>query len=262
MSPQELLEHFDQARPWPAPSGLELAPAYQRQLAVTALRLARGERIRGYKVGFTNRNIWPRYNVYAPVWGPVWDTSLHDAVDGVGGEIDLAGTCKPRIEPEAAFGLASTPPPGASLDELFASLDWVAPAFEVVQSHLDWKLTAGDSVADGSLHARLLLGTRVCVRDVAADAQTFEACLAAAHVRLSRDGSAVEEGVGANVLDGPLHALHHFLRELRACPGARDVQPGDVVTTGTWTDAWPIEPGQAWRADFGAPLGTLEAVFR
>ena len=262
MSPEDILSHLDRGRPWPAPTGLALAPAYQVQLAVSALRLARGERIRGYKVGFTNRNIWPRYKVYAPVWGPVWDTTLSETSQGDTGQVDLAGTCKPRIEPEAAFGFTATPPAGATLDDLFASLAWVAPAFEVVQSHLDWKLTAGDAVADGSLHARLLVGPKLPVKDIGATAQVFEARLAAARVRLSRDGQTVEEGVGANVLDGPLHALHHFVQELRACPGARDVQPGDVVTTGTWTDAWPIEAGQTWRGDFGAPLGSLEAVFR
>ena len=25
------------------------------------------------------------------------------------------------------------------------------------------------------------------------------------------------------------------------------VQPGDVVTTGTLTDAWPLQPGQHWQ---------------
>jgi 2-keto-4-pentenoate hydratase len=51
--------------------------------------------------------------------------------------------------------------------------------------------------------------------------------------------------------------LHHFLHELRACPGATDLQAGDVITTGTWTDAFPIASGQHWQADFPAPLSRL-----
>jgi 2-keto-4-pentenoate hydratase len=262
MTPESLLDHFDHGRPWPGPLGLDVTTAYRRQLDVTALRIARGERVRGYKVGFTNRNIWPRYKVYAPVWGPVWDGTLFDAGSEGRGELDLANTCSPRIEPEAAFGFAATPPQHASLDELLASLAWVAPAFEVVQSHLDWKLTAGDAVADGSLHARLLVGPRIPVTSVGADAASFEARLAGARVRLLRGGVTVEEGVGRNVLDGPLHALHHFLREMRACPGASDIRAGDVVTTGTWTDAWPIHAGETWRAEFDAPLSPLEVRFR
>ena len=36
--------------------------------------------------------------------------------------------------------------------------------------------------------------------------------------------------------------------------GAPDLRPGDVVTTGTWTDAWPVTPGETWTAQFDAPL--------
>jgi 2-oxo-3-hexenedioate decarboxylase len=223
------------------------------------LRIARGEQPRGYKVGFTNRNIWPRYGVYAPVWGPVWDTTLAFC-DGEG-ELSLANTAHPRIEPEAVFGIARTPPAGADLQALFESLDWVAPGFEIVQSHQAWKTNAADAVADGALHARLLVGRRVAVRDVAADAQAFEQRLAAARTRLFHEGAPKEEGVGSNVLDGPLHALQHFLEALRETPGAADLQPGDVVTTGTWTDAWPVAAGQTWRADFDAPLSPLAVRF-
>jgi 2-oxo-3-hexenedioate decarboxylase len=72
----------------------------------------------------------------------------------------------------------------------------------------------------------------------------------------------VEQGTGTNVLDSPLNALHHFLKELRQCPGAVDLQAGDVITTGTWTDAWPLQAGESWRAEFSAPLGSLNAQMR
>jgi 2-keto-4-pentenoate hydratase len=48
---------------------------------------------------------------------------------------------------------------------------------------------------------------------------------------------------------------------LRDCPGATELRAGDVVTTGTWTDTWPVEPGQQWSAQFDSPLSTLEATF-
>ncbi|MDO8373129.1 MAG: hydratase, partial [Polaromonas sp.] len=90
----------------------------------------------------------------------------------------------------------------------------------------------------------------------------LEERLAAAHITLSCGGRQVDEGVGSNVLDGPLHALQHFLMELRSCPGAPELQPGDVVTTGTWTDAWPVAPGETWTAAFDAPLAGLTVRFR
>lgn len=264
MSPEDLLEHQDCARLWPAESGnsalVNVAAAYQRALAVRALRMARGEQPRGYKVGFTNRGIWQRYNVFAPIWGTVWNTSL-TFCEGEG-DVALAGTCQPRIEPEAVFCMRSTPPQRASLDELFGCIDWVAPGFEIVQSHRPgWKFDAPDAVADGGLHARLLVGSRVPAAALAKDAQAFGLALARAGVTLSCNGKPMDHGTGANVLGDPLRALLHFVQELRACPGAMDLQPGEVVTTGTWTDAWPVARGEQWVAAFDAPLASLKVNF-
>ena len=178
MTPLELLNHYDSGLPWPvAPSsaaGFDVRAAYQQALAVRALRLARGEQPRGFKIGFTNRSIWARYQVFAPIWGTVYDSTLRFC-DGQAA-LALAGTCQPRIEPEVVFGMHATPAPGATLDALFAAIDWVAPGFEIVQSHLpDWKFQAADTVADGSLHARLLVGQRQSVQSIASTAGQLEA---------------------------------------------------------------------------------------
>lgn len=264
MSPQDLLTHLDQGRLWSAPPSadpaFDLPTAYARALAVRALRQARGEVPRGYKVGFTNRTIWPRYNVFEPIWGTVYDSTL--AFCEGEGTVSLAATCQPRLEPEIVFGLRATPVPGATLAQLFDAIAWVAPGFEIVQSHLpDWKFQAADTVADGSLHARLLVGHQTPVHELAAGAAQLDALLAQTLVVLDRQGQSVEQGQGANVLDSPLRALHHFLNTLRACPGAPDLMPGDVVTTGTWTDAWPVLPGDHWSAHFSLPGFSLSATF-
>jgi len=260
MTPELLLRHLDEATLWPAGCGLDLGEAYERALSVRQLRIRRGEQPRGYKVGFTNRTIWPRYGVYAPIWGTVWNTTL-SFCEGEG-EIALAGTCQPRIEPECVFGLKATPPARPSLDDLLACVEWIAPGFEIVQSHLrDWKFGAADTVADSGLHARLLVGRKLGVEALPRDAAAFDAQLAAARIELRKGGERVDEGTGANVLDGPLHALAHVVGALRDCPGSPDLQPGDVVTTGTWTDAWPVRRGEQWRAEFAPPLSPLTVRF-
>jgi 2-oxo-3-hexenedioate decarboxylase len=265
MTPQALLEHYDHGQLWACQPGetgsANLDQAYQQALAVRRLRIERGERPTGYKIGFTNRTIWSRYNVFAPVWGTVWDTTLRWC-DGAG-ELSLANTCQPRLEPEVVFGMRSTPKADAGLEDLFDAVDWVAPGFEVVQCHLpDWKFTAPDVVADSALHTGLLVGTRIPVRELASSAAELDRVLAQAKVELLKDGQAVEQGTGANVLDSPLQALLHFLAELRRCPGAADLQAGDVITTGTWTDAWSIQPGETWTARFTPVLGTLSIILK
>jgi 2-keto-4-pentenoate hydratase len=267
MTPTQLLQHTDSGQLWPADAGngfTAMPAAYQTALAVRDLRIARGEHLRGYKIGFTNRSIWQRYNVSAPVWGCMWNTSVEfvDEAQSARSEVKLSGFCQPRLEPEAVFCFKATPPANPTDDDLFNSLDWVAPGFELVQSHqADWKFIAPQAVADGALHARLIVGRSTPVRQLASNAVQLHTVLAGTQVSLQKNGSTVETGVGANVLDSPLHALMHFLNELRACPGAGDVKAGDVVTTGTWTDAWPVSARQTWTAQFDGALPQLEVVF-
>lgn len=260
MSPQQILAHCDDGSLWAGGSGFDAAIAYEHALTLRELRLARGERPVGYKIGFTNRNIWPVYQVFGPIWGTMFDTTVTHCEGS--GTVSLAGTCQPRIEPEVVFGIASTPPPRATLQQLFECIEWIAPGFEIVQSHLaGWKFAAPDTMADGGLHARLLVGSRMPLAQVGRDADELNFVLARTQVTLSRHGEKRDEGIGANVLDGPLHALKHFVDSLRNCPGAPDLLPGDIVTTGTWTDAWPVAAGETWKAQFDAPLAPLEIRF-
>jgi 2-keto-4-pentenoate hydratase len=55
------------------------------------------------------------------------------------------------------------------------------------------------------------------------------------------------------VLDGPLQALLHFVEALRATPGAPPLLAGDLITTGSLTDAWPVQAGQIWHTDIQSP---------
>ena len=264
MTPAELLAHYDNGQIWgpPTPAGAvtDVAQAYQTALAVRQLRLDRGELPQGFKIGFTNRSIWQRYNVFAPIWGTVWNTTLVFC-EGEG-EVSLRNICQPRIEPETMIGMRASPKTDATLDVLFEAIEWMAPGFEIVQSHLpDWKFTIPDTVIDSALHARLLVGRRVAVREVARNAAELDASLAQSRVALHCGDREVERGIGSNVLDSPLRALQHFLAELRQCPGAPDLLPADVVTTGTWTDAWPVATGESWSARFESPLSPLRVRF-
>ena len=48
--------------------GLTAEAGYQAAQALHEHRIAGGWRPVGRKIGFTNRNIWPRYGVYEPIW--------------------------------------------------------------------------------------------------------------------------------------------------------------------------------------------------
>ncbi len=260
MTPQTLLWHYDNALLWSSATDLDINSAYQAALALRKLRIERGEQPRGYKIGFTNRNIWPRYNATAPIWGTVYSSTLsHCHAEAT---LSLKGISQPRIEPEAVLSLRATPPANCTLSQLFDCIDSVAPGFEIVQSHLkDWKFALPDAVADGSLHARLIVGKLTPAHSLASNAPAFCQLLAKACVELICNNEPKDQGQGANVLGDPLQALLHFVHELQACPGAPTLQAGDVITTGTWTDAFPVSAGQTWHAAFDAPLSPLSITF-
>lgn len=250
---------------WPAGLPADLPAGYAAALAVRAARSAAGERPAGYKVGFTNRTIWPRYGVYAPIWGTVWQGSLSRvaAAGPNAGVLSLAGLCEPRIEPEIVFGLRAAPVPGCTLAQLTGAIAWVAHGFEIVHTHFaGWKFSAAQAVADEGLHGRLLVGRAVALPPGSAP-DALAGALSGIRLRLYGDGVLTDAGTGVNVLDGPLQALLHFVNEIRALPGAPALQAGDVVTTGTLTDAWPVAPGQSWHTEIegsGPVAGQLQGL--
>src|SRR5919108_1274930 len=123
--------------------GFRLDDAYRVTAAIRQLREARGERVVGRKIGFTNRTIWAEYGVYEPIWGYVYDRTMHD-LDHVA--FPLRGLTEPRIEPEIVFGLAAAPAVGMDERELLGAIEWIAHGFEIVQSIFPgWKFTAPDT---------------------------------------------------------------------------------------------------------------------
>ena len=70
-------------------------------------------------------------------------------------------------------------------------------------------------------------------------------------VALLRGGSLVDTGVGENVLGSPALALVHLRNLLSTQPSFPPLPAGEIVTTGTVTDAWPVEPGETWTSEYG-----------
>lgn len=224
--------------------GFDLAAAYRVTAALRRMRCARGERVVGRKLGFTNRTIWPEYGVYAPIWGDMFDTTVHE-IGATGAVFDLKGLAEPKIEPEIAFGLARAPKPGMDEAGIMGCIGWVAHGVEVVQSlYPGWAFEAPDTVAAFAMHGAYLMGPRRPVTDAArAD---WRARLGSFSLTLFRNGEPVARGRAADVLDGPLSALRHLVELLKDDPDNPPLAAGEIVTTGTVTRALDIRPGETW----------------
>lgn len=236
----------------------DLDRAYRVTPVVRRLREARGERVVGRKIGFTNRNIWAQYGVYAPIWGYVYDSTMRDLAS-LDGPVPLAAFAEPRIEPEIVFGLASAPRAGMDEAALLSCIGWVAHGFEIVQSIFPgWVFAPADTVAAFGLHGALFVGER---HPVAERRDEWLRALSDFSVTL-RCGDVVEHGHARDVLDGPLSALKHLVDLLAGDAHNPPLAAGEIVTTGTLTLAMPVKAGERWSTELaGIPLDGISIAF-
>lgn len=228
--------------------GLNADDGYDAARALHEHRLTQGWKAVGRKIGFTNRTLWARYGVHEPMWGMVYDQTLLFA-DGGGCEVPLSGLLQPRIEPEICFKLGSVPVPG----RIAEAIEWMAHSIEIVRCyHPGWKFTIADCAADNGLHGRLVVGRPRPAKELER--------LAEVEAKLYKGERLVDQGIGANVLGGPLLSLAHLVDLLARQPGAEPLRAGEIVTTGVLTDAHAVAPGETWRTEVSGFEG-LTLVF-
>ena len=239
--------------------GFDLAQAYRVTASLRRLREARGDRKVGRKIGFTNRTIWAEYGVYAPIWGYVYNRTVHDLAE-IGETFSLNGLAEPRIEPEIVFKLAAAPTPGMDENALLACIEWVAHGFELVQSIFPgWKFSAPDTVAAYGLHGALLIGPQ---HPVTTQSEAWSRSLPTFEIDLKRTGTIMDHGHSANVLDGPVSALRHLVEVLSADRIHPPLSAGEIVTTGTLTRALSVTAGETWTTELtGIALDGIRVRF-
>ncbi len=257
---QAILAALDARRQIPpltgADPGFGLDAAYGVADAVMAARIARGETPAGWKIGFTNRTIWDEYGVHAPIWGPVYDGTIRHAGEVV---LDADAFVEPLIEPEIVFRIARPPLSGMDDRDLLGCIEAVGHGFEIVQSlYPGWRFRAADTVAAVAMHGALVCGPMARIDHP----DKWLGPLAGFSITLARDGEPVDQGLAENVLGGPLQALRHFVAGLEGRPMARSIEPGDLVTTGTITRAFPVRAGETWTTEVhGLPLPGMTLAF-
>ena len=86
--------------------------------------------------------------------------------------------------------------------------------------------------------------------------------LAAFTLALSEGGVARETGKGANVLGNPLAAVAHLMQVLASQSPHQPLRANELVTTGTVTSAYSVQPGQTWQTVLkGIALPGLSVAF-
>jgi 2-keto-4-pentenoate hydratase len=221
----------------PPAGGLPLTvrQAYAVQDELTALYLAAGRRVAGYKLGYTSLVMRRQMGIGAPNYGPLYQDMI------LRSESTVDGYMQPRLEPEVAVILARDLS-GAKLllHEVAVAVAEVRSCLEIVDSvWRDYGFSFEMNTADGSSAAGVVLGPELDVDPV--DCHRVQ-------VSLDVDGRQAATATGAAAGGHPLHGVAWLCARLAARNGG--LREGQVVITGGLTTALPLDPGSRIEATY------------
>jgi 2-keto-4-pentenoate hydratase len=205
--------------------------AYLVQDLVVASRLGRGERVVGWKLGYTSSAMREQMGISEPN-----HARLTDAMLLADGALLPETVIQPRVEPEIALEIAADVTAAVDARGIRAKVARARCALEVVDSvWCDYRFDWADNTADGSSAAFVVLGPELPQPD-----------LASVRVDLVRNGEPAGTGCGADAMGDPFAALA-WLSD-RLLERGQHLAAGDVVITGGLVRAVPLAPGDIVQA--------------
>ena len=251
--------------------GFDLNTAYEVEATLKQFREAAGHKAVGRKVGYANKAMWRVLKLETLVWAHMYDDTVHYSdvhnsevhySDRNSATLAIAHPRSLKIEPEIVFGLkkpipAEGPEGVDAATTALASTEWLAVGFEIIDCPFPgWQFQPSDFVASFGLHAALVIGERVEVRqDLRPDGiAALVAELPRFKVRMSCSNSAknkefVEEGSGRNSLRSPALCLAELSAAIARRFPAEPLRAGEIVSSGTLTAGHPTGRGDLWTVE-------------
>ena len=228
--------------------------AYAVQRAWVDRKLAEGRTLIGHKVGLTSTVMQQSLGIDEPDHGALLDDMRFDD----GADVPFDRFIRPRVEIELAFVLdRDLPVEGCTADDALAATAYVTPAIEILDARVQMTdpetghtRTIVDTISDNAADAGIVLGD-IQVKPDEVDLRWVPGLLV-------QNGTIVESGVSAAVLDHPANAVAWLASRL----GAHGVTlgAGQVVLAGSFIRAVPVSKGDVVRADYGS-LGSIGCTF-
>jgi len=202
----------------------------------------------GYKAGLTNPAVQKRFGTDKPVWGKLYEGMVQPS----GATIDAAFGARPLFEADmlvrvksAAVNQARTPM------EVLEAIDQVIPFIELPDLLVQAppKLN-GAGVGAINVGARLgVAGQPLAVPVLRAERYALLDALQNMQVTLTdAQGAVLGRGKGSDILEHPLNAVVWLAQALQQEGIA--LQPGDLVSLGSFSPLLPPKPGLAVTATY------------
>lgn len=216
----------------------DVETAYAIQNSWTQMRLQRGEKIIGRKIGLTSKAIQTQLGVNEPDYGTLWQSSFYEAKDGQAA-IRAGDFLQPRIEGEIAFRILK-PLREADItpEQILDATEACALGVEIVASRIaDWRIKLIDTIADNASYGGFTLGPW--------DRQMQRTDLGALAMTVHHNGELVAEGLGSAALGHPAASTAWLANKLLEY--GVSLEPGDIVISGGITKMFPVNAGDEFR---------------
>ena len=215
-----------------ATTPISLAQAYEIQRLSINERIARGETLVGYKMGFTSRAKMEQMGVDDLIWGRLTNTMIIEQ-DQV---IDLDNYVHPRAEPEIAFKLKAPLAGKVTAEQALAAVEAIAPAIEIIDSrYQNFKFSLSDVIADNCSSTGFIVGKW----------QQADTELSDLLMKLLINEEVSAQGMSNEILDHPLNSLIEAARCVAEY--GETLEAGQIILAGAATAAVALEKNQTIR---------------
>ena len=233
---------------------MDMDEAYAIQKTWVELKLARGAKVTGYKIGLTSRAMQQAMNIDTPDYGVLLDNMAFANHSS----LLAADFLDPRIEAEFGFVMKrSLFGENVSLEDVLDATDYVVPALELISARstrtdpdTGYTRTVCDTIADNAANAGYIVG------DTQADPKQVDLRFSGALLYV--DGVVEESGLGGAVMEHPGHGIRWVCK--RFARHGVGLEAGQFVLSGSFTRPVPVQKGTKILADYG-PLGTINVNF-
>ena len=242
----ECLENMSQAQlPSKTISNFSLSDAYRTALEIKEIRENKKEKASGIKVGFTNKTIWDKYSVNAPIYGFMYSSTVLNTRQSFSPEKFL----EPKFEPEIFFRLSKKPHREMSDIDLIACCESFGIGVELVQSiYKGWTFKLPDTVAGFGLHGQYKILEEMAIPSDENNRVVLIDQLKNFNLTLKKNSKVMEHGKSKNILEeSPLAALRSYIE---FCETNIDwLILNGPITTGTITDAYDINKADVFSCE-------------
>jgi 2-oxo-hept-3-ene-1,7-dioate hydratase len=232
------------SKTWP---DIDLDDAYAIQDLVIKNKVAKGDKVIGYKIGLTSKAMQAASQIDEPDYGHLLDTMM--VPDGA--KVNHADYCAPRVEIELVFVLNKPlKGPGIGMMEVMRATEYVVPSMELVDARVQNPRKIFDTVADNGAASGLVIGGR--------PVKPFDLDLRWVGGVLYRNADIEETGLALGVMGHPALGIAWLAN--RFGRHGIEIPAGRVLLSGSFIRAIWVNKGDTIHADFGA-LGALAVQY-